>query len=957
MDDIFEQNADGQWVFKDNTKHTMRIFYMERGAGASNLHMRFNLASIKPGTVLLNKELSGVDAASDTVLAEFPYQIKYKWPGDETEYYLTNASAEYPNNVDYVLYKDTDKPVEYLDNITFDGLSYQNVFMLKPGETAEISFPTRGDDPFNPETIETYSIVECGINTDVYQRVCVNEEEITGTETAGHANRKDYETSFDTTEERPNVKYQNEVNPDALRSLEITKQLYDETGQTELHQDNATFDFRLYMATEFDGALANNPANMHTYHVRDEQGNYCRWDVGQQKLVPIGNGKNDFNALTPEEQEIVTFNTSTYGAISKIPAFYTVEIKNVLAGTQYRVEERPWEVPDGYSFLEYDWDDERDVADYIKERGNTGVYGVEDTIVSNKDPHVLVRNLKGWGLRINKVWTDHDYMSDRDATYYAVYVRDGDGLTIVGDNTSEKTTVRRLTYTKNASDQTVYWYFDTLPVTGTTFDQYEIYEVTVSGDDITVDGDGKVIGYDSITRIEEGDRTTLQGTQKGEADSAAFTYTVSYERGAQEEDSNVRVDKVTNERPGIVLRKTAWDGTPLAGATFTLKRDDDVIGTFTSDEEGQVTVAYLSDDVDYTLTETKAPQGYDGLQDSVTIRLHQNLDETSTVYVSGGDADYYNLTQGDEETPATLTIKDRPYTFRALKEDTHTGLPMQGVSFALHRQVTVDGVTSIDLNPMPGFEMLVTNEDGIIPLLDNTLPAGTYELRELVTPDGYENPSGYTQFTISPLGEITLSGNHPKETSLERTIDEESGEYSYVMTIKNTKMKELRFKKVDIAYPNDSALEGAIFDLYEYKDGALVEPALYTDITSGNDGIVFDPDDGGNTVFKLPAGTYHLVETKAPDGYYIRDNPVIITINYNNGVFDVAYNDGSSTSSQRLEPDEDGVYTIKVTNSSGVVLPDSGGPGTTWIYLLGSILLLVSGFALVARRRLRRESE
>lgn len=73
---------EGSTIFKDYTTHTMRIFFMERGAGASNLHMRFNLASVKPGTVLLSKELSGVDAV-ESVLAEYPYQIFYRLPGDE----------------------------------------------------------------------------------------------------------------------------------------------------------------------------------------------------------------------------------------------------------------------------------------------------------------------------------------------------------------------------------------------------------------------------------------------------------------------------------------------------------------------------------------------------------------------------------------------------------------------------------------------------------------------------------------------------------------------------------------------------------------------------------------------------------------------------------------------------------------------------------------------------------
>lgn len=43
---LSEYFNEGEDVFKDYSNHTMKMFYMERGANASNLHMRFNIGKV-----------------------------------------------------------------------------------------------------------------------------------------------------------------------------------------------------------------------------------------------------------------------------------------------------------------------------------------------------------------------------------------------------------------------------------------------------------------------------------------------------------------------------------------------------------------------------------------------------------------------------------------------------------------------------------------------------------------------------------------------------------------------------------------------------------------------------------------------------------------------------------------------------------------------------------------------
>ncbi len=910
---------EGSTVFRDYTNHTMNIFYMERGAGASNLQMRFNLAAVKKGNVQLSKELSGVDE-SEGVLAEFPYQIWYKTSEAEgaEEYRLPNlppGSEEKPK--DYVLYKDTINPVKYEDAVTIGGTEYKDVFFLKPGETADISFP---------ESMTSYRIVECGVNTDVFGDVTVNGTTVDGTAEAGYQeNRKDYAIDYATTDGRAKVNYVNAVVPDALRTLTISKQLFEEDGTTRIHYpDNDTaFIFRLRMATEY-GELTD--ANMYTYHVKDADGNYCQWDAAQQKFVKIGGGITDYQALTDEQKEAASFTTSIYGTISKIPADHTVEIRNVLAGTRFSVQERPGEIPDGYSFQKYIYN-----GDVLPADAETGV---ADTVNTEQDPAVTVCNLKGWGLRMNKVWTDADYMSGRDPVYFAVFTEEAGELTLVED------TVYRLDYT--ADPQTLYWYFDHLPVAGTALNDYVIREVTVTaegGQAPAVDDEGRVTNYTAVHPVPGGETVTLNGTQKGETEASGLTYTVSYETGQAEDGSNVRVDTVTNDRPGIILKKQDWEGNALAGAEFTLTDSSgDRIGTFTSDEQGLITVAFLSDEKDYILTETRTPQGYYCPGNPIGI-----AQGNGQITVTGLDSQYYTLTQAEGSAMATLTFRNRPWTLEAVKIDGDTNKKLQGVHFALHKQVTVDGVTNFDLNPMPGYEDLVTDENGVLPMIDNTLPAGVYQLREKQTPDGYQALPGYIEFTVTATGAVSLlpSMAGADWVTLSRTPEGAAdATIENVLTIRNYIDASLRLTKTDEA-GND--LTGATFRLCKYGT-SWEEVSGYGEIDL--------TETASGTLEHLSAGRYRLEETKTPDGYVILTKYTYFNIAQDGTVTLTDENGTGDNANAYAGVDQaGGLPRITIQNTPGQALPNTGGAGATVLYVLGAVLIALSGTGLAAVRR------
>lgn len=129
-----------------------------------------------------------------------------------------------------------------------------------------------------------------------------------------------------------------------------------------------------------------------------------------------------------------------------------------------------------------------------------------------------------------------------------------------------------------------------------------------------------------------------------------------------------------------------------------------------------------------------------------------------------------------------------------------------------------------------------------------------------------------------------------------------------------------------------------------------------TTLTSNSDGIF--------KVIGLDAGTYNLVETKAPAGYNLLEKPVVIEIiattsntqSWNGTPSDAltkleikvgdTTNEGDTTS---------GIVTTTVVNNAGTVLPSTGGIGTTLFYVIGGVLVLAAIVLLVTRRRMREE--
>lgn len=988
LNEIFEEkdvNGRTVHVFKDFTNHTMNMFYMERGAGASNLKMRFNLASVKPGTVELSKKLDGTKSASNKLI-QYPYQIWYQMPVyvqdpngnqiiDSYEAPVRLVQGATSSADACVTYKGSKKLIPFRSSLNIGGTDYQDVFLLKAGETAVIKLPDRNCK---------YEIIECGVDTEVYEEVSVNGGTITGTlynntdtgstETVT-ARRQDFGIDYEKMGDRPRAQYINKVAPDVMRTLSFEKVVYDTDENLITPEQSANIDakfsFRLYLGNEFADQNNLSLANMYHYYIKEPGGSYCRWNSADQRFDSLGithlegsDGLEEYlKTASSEEKSAIVFTTSLNGSITNIPAGYTVEVPDLIVGTKYKLVEPDREIPKGYTRRESDGYVRTDLAGgnvvYYTEGDTYGRHPeagniiraepISDTIADKTEsPNIEVRNQEGWGLSAKKEWTDKDFII-HDPIYMAVYLDDGNNnLTLIVD------TVRML----NTNETEIYWFFPDLRINGEpkTFDKFVVREVelTVDPDNtpatpdmLTINENGVVTGYNRIRPINDGGSINVKGKIYGGTERTENNYTVNYEPGKSTgHNIKIRTDTVKNSRPGIQIFKTDWDGQNyLAGAEFTLKDSDshDVgHASYTSDSNGLVTTAYLNEGT-FTLTEIKTPFGYTALDEPITVNVTTaepadydlKVTSGSTTYyiILSGPSGFYTTTAATETDMARITVKNRTLQeLQVVKEGVNGSvrIPLSDVHFALYEQVKdSEGNERPAYNPKTGYEDLVTNAEGILEDLKMTVGAGTYYLREKAAPSGYKLLPEDLCFTIGANGTVKI--NNAGYTNWLRKDTSVAGTVSYTITIENTPLG-ITVRKID---ETGSPLIGSKFKLCIKNDeGSFV---VVTDYGLGSEGVIDLTDITEMTFSSMANGTYMLTETNTPQGYIITTKDIYFTVA--NGAVTLTDADGNAITYSDVSLHDDNT-TIAVKNYSGAALPHTGGPGTRLLYLLGGALIL-----------------
>ncbi|PFC66006.1 hypothetical protein CN277_19700, partial [Bacillus cereus] len=266
------------------------------------------------------------------------------------------------------------------------------------------------------------------------------------------------------------------------------------------------------------------------------------------------------------------------------------------------------------------------------------------------------------------------------------------------------------------------------------------------------------------------------------------------------EKGHLQIKKVDENDENIVLKDAKFD---------VIDKDNNVVATVTTNEKGIAEVKDLPLG-DYFVKEINAPEGYIKVDTPVKV----TIDNTNVI-----------------ELVMKNTRKVENGQFKLLKKDSESGQLLPGAKFDV---INKDGKV---------VETIVTDDKG--EALSKQLPVGSYTLKEVEAPKGYELSSSSVSVDVEANKVVTVDVVNKKIS------EKVTGQFEIV--------------KVD-AEDKTKVLSDAEFEVY--KDGKKVD-TLRTDKT------------GKVVSQKLEPGKYTLKETKAPQGYKLLKEEIEVVVEAN----------------------------------------------------------------------------
>lgn len=280
----------------------------------------------------------------------------------------------------------------------------------------------------------------------------------------------------------------------------------------------------------------------------------------------------------------------------------------------------------------------------------------------------------------------------------------------------------------------------------------------------------------------------------------------------------------------------------LSGAKYGIYKGNQLIDTYTTDENASFTTKYYVCDTDWTIRELESSEGY------------LVNDE---VYKVGADPKLYEVEYNTTAKNVVEQVKKGKIAIIKHSDDGSTQIetPEKGAEFQIYLK---SAGSYVNADPDER-DTIVCDEDGFAST--KLLPYGVYTVHQTKGWEGREKIKDFDVF-----------------------IDTDMKEYKFLINNSNFE-SYLNVVKLDKETNKQIAYEGAGFEIYDSNNHRVSMQFTYPEVTeihtfyTNSEGYLITPE-------KLPYGDYTLKEVQAPYGYVLDSTPIPFTITQENSFTD-----------------------------------------------------------------------
>lgn len=945
MNRYFEKDDSGYTVYKDFVLHDMKFFYLERGAGASNCKVRFNLPTIPKDSILIEKQIENYDAGAYSDV-EFSYEL-----------YINDTLQK---SIPYTLIKADG--TEESKTVGADG-----IFKLKHREKAKFD---------NLKLTDEYKVKEVGIESGTYDYVKI--------ESAGIKDEHKLDIQEGETEaiesrkltvgENQYILFLNRCAVTNMKHLVIKKE-FQGTADTADYQMQVTVGGKLYdgmykVGSSYEDAMGSEQILQTEKGIVSLKVNQVAVILGNASLdgkrgIPSGTTfkveelleddgvyqtpKYEVTEGTASDKKTVDGFFGTGYAEGKIILKNNAEITVTNAKKDTPPEE---EIPDDVPHNKY--------IDYLGDKDKN-----EQTNLTGDDYYRLYLDVKGIP-NVEPVPADIvlilDYSSSMNSNFGAEGKHRWDYVTqsaqiAVDTLLSKNSGVSAAKKNKIG----IIWFDRRANVWVEEDDNGQTHQVNMdfTSDETALLDNIKKMKPDSGTNYQAAFWNAQKLLSKSESERKKFVIFVTdgepyqYYDGKETED-NLKSDgqdkakAAAKEAAGLFNQLNGFYAVSVGKDTGTKFLRDDIAGSVPASVKDTIIASNeneLRDAFKEVLGSITKQIGNVTIQDTLSEYV-TFADEKGAVDLLGKyDKNKDGILQGSvtkgekDEIAEALGLKVNTYMYNKETYDFHTDIKNA-------KEYTGSYTYEINLNTNTiavnfGSDYFL-ERDVVYTLSFNV------KLTDKATKDAMDREQTLGDFNTDYPGNSTSSGQQGLYSNKKATV-------TYERVVNGEKESKSKEYERPVVQPYDNVWEikkvneGGTLPLQGAQFTLSNEKFQYTGI-SGVNGIVQWTDKNENVLNssqEIEPGTYTMKETQAPDGYLLSKKEWTVEISAK-GAKPIITCNGKE---EQLKTDDNHCFVLEIENTVNYQLPESGGDGI-YKYMAGGILFMtLAGMLLLYKNR------